>query len=408
MKNSLKKLFHDKRIFPFLIAMLAFGMGKGFYSGVFNNYLFEVLHITRIERGIVEFPREFPGLILFLIVMVLARFSEIRMMGLSFFIGTIGLLGLGLFGNTRGAAIAFIVLWSTGEHMIMPIRQSAAMHMAKDGNEGLAMGMVASVRDVGKLVGQYLIPLIFFFLPGRMKEPGAFGSFRIMFFIAAGLLALALIVSMKIPDTHEHVKRKKLTLKKKFTKFYILEIFHGARKQVFITFAPYVLIMIYGARTELIATLYGLWSLGNVFLNPVIGRLIDKVGYRKIIIIDSLILIPLCFLYGFSHKLFPKEIAFIVVSAVFVIDAMLFVTSMARAKYVKSSSVSQEEVTSTLATGLSINHLVSIVIAILGGLLWEWLGVEVLFSVAGFFGLGAYIFALTIPERSPRDNAPVP
>ena len=79
---------------------------------------------------------------------------------------------------------------------------------------------------------------------------------------------------------------------------------------------------------------------------------------------------------------------------------MLFMVGMARAKYVQTLSSSKEEVTTTLSAGISINHLISIIIAIAGGLLWESLGIEILFSMAALFGLGSFVFSLFLPSES--------
>jgi predicted MFS family arabinose efflux permease len=119
----------------------------------------------------------------------------------------------------------------------------------------------------------------------------------------------------------------------------------------------------------------------------------------------------LCVLYGFAHRLFSQPVAFVVVAVVFVLDAILFITGMARTMYVKASSADQDEVTSTLSTGISVNHLVSIVIALLGGLLWERLGMEVLFGAAGVFALGSAVFALALPTprlRKTPEGEPAP
>jgi predicted MFS family arabinose efflux permease len=123
----------------------------------------------------------------------------------------------------------------------------------------------------------------------------------------------------------------------------------------------------------------------------------DRVGFRRIIVIDAFLQIPLCLFYGFAHRVLPRGVAYAVICVVFVLDALLFAVGMARALYVKSLSSSQDEVTSTLSTGISINHLVSIMIAVAGGLLWEVLGTEALFSIAAFFGLCSFVFSLTLP-----------
>jgi predicted MFS family arabinose efflux permease len=402
MFSKVKKLYDDEHAFSFLLCTVIFGVSLGLYSGVLNNYLHEILSISRIERGIVEFPRELPGLLLFLIIAMLSRFSELKVMKVAFMVSLAGMIGLAFFGDMRFAGIVAIVLFSTGEHMMMPIQKSIAMHMGKKGKEGLAMGGVSSLTNIGQVIGHYAIPLVFLLIGIFMPGVSAFSKFRAIFLIGALVVFVAILFASKINEKHEHIKRRKIYFRKKYTKYYILEMFFGARKQVFLTFAPYVLIIKYGAKTEYIAFLLGLWSFSNIFLSPLMGRLIDRVGYKVVIVIDTIILVLLCFLYGFSHHLFSESIAFVVVSIVFVLDAILFMAGMARALYVKSMTSTQDEVTTVLSSGISINHLVSIVIAMLGGVLWQTLGIEVLFSLAAVFGIGSFIFALFLPSQKEK------
>jgi MFS family permease len=398
MRPRLASLYTDARALSFLLSMLIFGVVTGLYGAVLNNYLHEILSITRLERGIVEFPRELPGLLLFLIIAALYRFSETRIMLLAMLASLAGLIGLGFMGAGRSAAILLIVLFSTGEHMMMPIRNSIGIHMAQPGKEGLALGGVGSFANAGQVVGQYIVPVIFLIMPVAVNAPNRFSVYRISFFVAGAILLIGVVFAWRLGKSSLQVKRTKLHFRRKFSKYYVLEAFFGARKQVFLTFAPYVLIVKYGAPTELIAALYGVWSLSNIFLSPLIGRLIDRIGYKKILVADTMILFILCFLYGFAHRVLPTQVAYVLICCVFVLDAILFIAGMARTVYVKSNSVSADEVTSTLSAGISINHLISIAIAIAGGLLWERLGMEVLFSVAGLFALGSFLFALTLPK----------
>ena len=398
MLNRLKSLYTDPRAGSFLVSMMIFGMVTGIYGAVLNNYLHEILSVSRLERGIVELPRELPGLLLFLIVAALYRFSETRIMIIAMFISFAGLIGLGIMGAGRTPAIMLIVVFSAGEHMMMPIRSSIGIHMAKPGKEGLALGGLGSVANIGQVAGHYMVPVIFLLFPLLSANSERFPIYRTAFFAAAVVLAVGIALSWRIRGSNSHIKRTRLHFKRKFVKYYILEVFFGARKQVFMTFAPYVLIIKYGAPTEVIASLYGIWSLANIFLSPIIGRLIDRIGYKKILVADTIILVLLCVLYGYAHRMFPESVAYVIICCVFVLDAILFIAGMARTVYVKSMSEDMDEVTSALSTGISINHLVSIVIAIAGGVLWERLGMEMLFGMAAVFALGSFSFALSLPR----------
>lgn len=375
--------------------MFIFGVSCGLYTGTLNNFLAEILVIDRFGRGVVEFLRELPGLLLFLMLALLYRIPENRIIRLAFFISLLGMAGLAFAVHARWLAVTFIVLWSTGEHLMMPVRQSISIHSARPGKEGEAMGVARSAGNIGQVIGFYLVTLVFLGFHRMEKDM----IFRLIFVLGAAFTVAGLAFTLRLDRSEGHVKRQRLMFMPKYSKYYILEIFFGARKQVFMTFAPYVLILNYGADTKLIATLYGIYSLANIFMNPLMGRLVDRLGYKLVLLLDSLLLVALCLLYAFAHHLFPGVWAFRVICIVFILDAMLFSVGIARAIYVRSLSASQEELTGTLSTGISVNHLISVVIALLGGLLWKRLGVEILFSAAALFGVFSFFFTLTLPGR---------
>jgi predicted MFS family arabinose efflux permease len=338
-----------------------------------------------------------------------------------FIIGAGGLLLLAFWGTNRIPSILFIVLWSTGEHVLMPVRQSISIHAAKTGREGVAMGTTNAIGGIGQAMGHYSIPILFLTLRalgviGPQEQStiaigaGDFSQYRAAFILGAALMLVGIIYCYRMEGTDLRVQRPRLFVRKRYWKYYVLEAFFGARKQVFLTFAPYVLIIQYNARAELVATLYGIWSLSSILVGPLFGKLLDKVGYRVIIIVDAIVLVALCLIYGFAHHVLPKNVAFYVVCVVFVLDAILFVVGLARAIYVRTLSDDSAEVTATLSVGISVNHFISILIAVAGGLLWERLGMETLFSLAGVFGIGSAVFAFSLPRRSrtakkPRGNA---
>jgi len=378
-----------------------FGIAIGLFYGTLNNFLAEIMLITRFERGIVEFLRELPGLSMILLLALLYRYSETRIIRVALLVSFCGMAGLFLTGSNRVLGIMFMVMWSTGEHLLMPVRQSIAIHSAHEGKEGRALGITGSFGNLGQVTGFYLVPLIFLLVkrlfPSTGENPSTF-PFQAVFLASVLFLLVGLLFSARFHKSAYHLKKERLYVRKKYLRYYILEMFFGARKQVFFTFAPFVLILNYHASTEFIAILFGIYSLLNIFLNPLMGKLVDRVGYKIILICDAILLITICLLYGFSHHLFPEKMAFLVVSIVFVLNGMLFVVEMARSLYARSISSGQNELTATLSTGISINHLISILIALLGGLLWEHLGIELLFLCAAGFGLGALVFSCFLPK----------
>jgi MFS family permease len=397
MNAKNKSIYVDStRVYRFLAVMLLFGLAHGLYRGVQDNYLAEIVGINEFERGIVEFFRELPGLLLIFILATMYRFSETKVFKIGIAITLTGTLGLLLFGTGKFIVVLFMVLYSLGEHIILPLRSTISMHLAKTGKSGASIGLTQAITHGGNIIGFLIVTILFIVYPKLNLSQNSIESFKIIFFLSTILLVGATLVALAMKDKGEPVRRNRLYLNRKFNKYYGLEIFYGARKQIFLTFAPYVLILHYGANTSLISFLLAICAVFGMLLSPVIGRLIDKLGYKLVMVTDTLLLIIVCFFYGFSHRLFPVEIAFIVVCINFVLDSIISMASMAASVYVKDIASDEHEIAATLTTGISVNHLFSVIIALMGGYIWQQTGIEMLFTLSALLGLANTLFALSI------------
>ncbi|MDR0502941.1 MAG: MFS transporter [Treponema sp.] len=393
----------DAKVGRFLSVLILFGISFGLYRGIQDNYLAEIILITPFERGIVEFFRETPGLLLILILALMYRFADSKIFKIGIAVMAGGVIGLTLtsasqFFMTKIFVVIFMVLFSTGEHIIMPVRATIAMDLAKKEKTGASLGLSNSISQFGNIAGFILVTIIFLLL-------GKFGynrtdilGYRIVFGASAALMTTAALTAAALKETTLKGARRRFYFAKKFRKFYIMEIFYGARKQVFLTFAPYVLILQYGADPSIMSILYAVCAGCGMVCSPLVGRIIDKAGYKAVMVADTLILIVVCLLYGFAHRLFPVHIAFIVVCVNFVLDSVISIASMASNVYVQRIASNQEEITATLSTGISVNHVISIFIALLGGWIWKVTGIEALFTMSAALGLISSFYAMTIKK----------
>ena len=398
-KFSTSNFIKSDKVKRFLTVVIIVGLAQSLYRGVQDNYLAQVVLIDEFERGIVEFFRELPGLLLVFILAVMYRFSETKVFKIGTAIMFSGLVGLLLAGTGQVIVVLFMVLYSLGEHLVMPVRSTITLHLSQSGKEGGALGITSMMLHIGKIFGFLVVTLLFMIFPKFGIGADDPKGFHIIFFISTFLLLSATLIALGMRDEGKKVRRQRLYFNRKYNKYYGLEIFYGARKQIFLTFAPYVLILQYGASTSMISFLLGICAVFGMLFSPLVGKLIDRLGYRVIMIADTLILVIVCILYGFSHRIFSPEIAFIVVSVNFVLDSILTLGSLATNVYVRDISDNNEEMTSTLSTGISVNHFISIVIALLGGLIWQKIGVEALFSLAALLGIANSLFAASIKVK---------
>ena len=141
------------------------GLTHGLYKGIQDNYLAEIVQINEFERGIVEFFRELPGLLLIFILATMYRFSESKVFKLGTAITLTGTLGLLLFGTGKVVVVLFMVLYSLGEHIVMPVKSTISLHLAKSGKGGASLGITSAISHGGNIIGFLLVTGLFLIFP---------------------------------------------------------------------------------------------------------------------------------------------------------------------------------------------------------------------------------------------------
>jgi len=399
MKNKISKI-HYKEVFEnnskfklFMLSILITGLSYGLYKGMLDNFLAEVVGMGEMDRGVTEFFRELPGV---LVVFILAAFFMLSAESLYKVGAVIMLIGLAMHAvlpPTKVLATLAICMYSLGEHIQIGMKSTLSLKFAKSGRGGAALGMQNASTQVGTLIGYLAVVLVFSMV--TKDQP------YIAFFIAAAVLAgVSAVLSMGVTGKSEtDANKRRFYFHKKYYKYYMLEMFYGARKQVFITFGPYVLILFYGANAATISLLFAIAAIAAFFASPIVGRIIDKLGYKVVMVADTLILVIVCFFYGFAHHIFPKDVAFIVCCVNYILDSIISLASMASNVYVQDLSDNSDEVKATITTGVSINHVITIFIALFGGWIWQTLGIELLFIISAVLGLCNSAYAATIKNK---------
>lgn len=391
--NKLKAVYKKDSCYKvFLTSLIVTGLGYGIYKGIIDNYMAEIVGMGEFDRGLAEFFREIPGLLLIFILAALYTFSAQKLYKLGAIIMLVGMGMLSIISPTKVLVTLAVCIYSLGEHIQLGMKNTLSLEYANDNQSGQALGYQNALSQAGTVLGYLIIiPIFAMAVADILYKP--------LFLVAAIIMAIGAVFAFKIKGNSETDKAKsRFYFRKKYTKYYMLEVFYGARKQVFFTFGPYVLILFYGANASVISLLFAISAICCFFLAPRVGKLIDKLGYKVIMVSDTLILVIVCFFYGFAHHLFPKEIAFIICCINYILDSIISLASMASNVYVQDISDNQEEVRATISTGISVNHLITILIALFGGWIWQALGIETLFIVSAVLGLCNSAYAATIKK----------
>lgn len=377
----------------FAAASLLMGLYSGLYDPSFNNYLAQTHNATPLARGAVEFPREMPGFLVVFIVTALMFLADTRIAALSALLVGLALWGQGFLSPDLKWVVVWMVMWSTGAHVYMAIAPSIGIRLARAGQEGRRLGQIGFLESLGALLGLTIV----YWGASRWHFSFAF------IFGLAGMFALAAAISLFLikPAPLENPARR-LVFKKKYSLFYWLNIVFGARKQIFLTFAPWVLIRVFGCGVETFALLGFLGTVLSLVFRPLLGQAIDRLGEKVIISAESIVLVLMSLLYGFSTSWFSRETALIITMACFIADQLLFSVRIARTTYLNRIVDHPDDLTPTISMGLSLDHAVSMLIPLGGGLLWTYYGYIPVFLASGVLALTNLGLAFLIPSRTAR------
>jgi predicted MFS family arabinose efflux permease len=385
-----------------MAAVAALGMTGGIFETTFNNFLNDTFGMTARQRGVLEFPRELPGFLVTMMGGILFFLSETRLGVLSAVAVALGIVGLASLGTNYWLMIAFMVLWSAGNHMLMPVSSTIALSLGPPDRRAGLMGRIGSVG-----VGAGLLGAVVVWTGLQYLHIG----YRATFAIAAGsAFCAAAVFSRLAPLRSRSSQRPKLVLKRQYWLYYVLNIFSGARKQVFITFGPWVLVKVFGEPAPTIAKIWVAASAVGIFFQPQLGKLIDRLGERVVLMSDAILLVGVCLGYGFAGQL-PLANPVRLVYVCYALDQILFAVGMARATYLDKIAESEQDIHASLSVGITIDHAVSMSIPSLGGFVWMAFGFQYVFVGAACIALCNLIAAslVRVPkERVRREPVPAP
>lgn len=372
-EKILGNLDNDKNFKYFLIAGLFLGIATGIYSTIFNNFLSDTYNLSAQARGMLEFPRELPGALIVIVISSLAFLGDVKLFSFGALITAVGAVGLGILSPNFAVLVVWMIINNLGLHMMLPLTPVIGMNLSKNENYGMRLGRYAAYNISAAIIGYAVVWVGFKYLNF---------NYKFSFILAAIFYLMGAIMVTRIKTVKSSVKRNKFIFRKKYTLYYILSIVNGARKQIFLTFAPWVLIQMYNVDPPQFAILGFVIAAVSIMTRTIVGKTIDVKGERFILSLEAVILIIICLGYSFADRLVAPGVAVIIIALCYVIDNSMSAVEMARSTYLKKIAVHPDDVSRTLATGTSLDHIVSMTIPFFGGMLWTKFGYEYVFLAA--------------------------
>jgi predicted MFS family arabinose efflux permease len=364
-------------------AVFMLSLGMGLQSGIGTNFMKE-LGLSGSQVLLQSGIREIPGLCLMFIAALVVKLSLTWRAAASLLIMGIG---YAMYATVHSwtALVVVSLTASLGFHLWMPLNTSLGLALADKQNAGKILGTLSAVGALASMVGIGCIIALSNIL-----------SLRILAGIAGIMIIIAAILVSRLPKKlGETTKAQpRLLFRRRYWLYYVLLLFEGSRAQVFAAFNIMVLVYNYGLSAMQVSFLMLASGLVNFLFARKLGHLLDVTGER-ITLTTAYIGLALCFVgYALVHNVW--FLGFLVVCI-----NLIATLSIGLSTYV-SRIAPPEELTVTLSTGVSVNHVTSVGLSLLAGALLPVVGYQALcWAVVVIVSLSVP-FAMAIRTRLPQ------
>ena len=377
------------RLFAAVLALTA--LAGGLSSSIFSNYFNEVFHIDSVQRGFIEVPRESPGILCMVLVAALGFLGNLWMSVAAQVLMLAGLIVMGWMSPTYGVMLVFLFIHSLGQHFFMPLNDAISMDLAEKDKVGATFGKFKGVNTLFSMLAAVLVFLGFrtglFSFEQKMILPFALSAA-----LTVGAVVLLVCLARQMPRK-DAVKNHRLLFRKRYMPYYMVTLAYGCQKRIRIVFAPWVIINLLGQGADTLALLTIAVHLAGTWMAPVVGKMLDRLGVRKMLSVEAgYIAVTFAamgllagMLTGGSFDL-GNPLTWLVFGA-YVLCVLFEQFNMVHSYMMRAIALDPSEVTQTLSVGLSVDHVMAIIASPVMGLIWKAWGVQYVFYLAALSAL---------------------
>ena len=376
-----------------LLILMAIALPLAFsvWSALLNNFVVEIIRFDGLDIGLLHTIREIPGFLAVGVISILLFFRE----------QTLALLMLCVLGLATAVTAWFpflsgiltiTLLSSIGFHFFETVNQSLQLQWFSKKEAPRKLGKLMAIGSAATLIAYTFLVL------GWDKLNLSFNSaYMIAGFSCFSLAVLGYLIfpnfEAPIPQT------KKMVLRKRYWLYYLLQFMSGARRQIFVVFAGFMMVERFGLDVQQLTTIYLINLMFNIALAPLLGRAVARYGERKALAVEYFGLSLVFFAYGGIY-LFGWGV--FIATLLYLLDHLFFALALAIKTYFQKIADPQD-IAATAAVAFTINHIAAIFLPL--GLGFLWLASPFLvFCTAGILSVISFALALLIPRQPVKGN----
>ncbi|MEQ8896265.1 MAG: MFS transporter [Roseovarius sp.] len=371
-----------------LLFLMAAAMPVAFatWSALLNNFVIEVAAFDGKDIGWLHTVREIPG---FLAIGVIAIIIFMREQVL----GLVSLLLLGVatavtaWFPSLGGILTITMLSSIGFHYYETVNQSLQLQWLDKLRAPKMLGWLLAAGSAATLVAYGLIVALW-------ETLGL--TYNIVYLLAGGVTAAIAIFCMYAYPQFEapNPQVKKMILRRRYWLYYLLQFMAGARRQIFVVFAGFMMVEKFGFEVHEVTALFLINLVANIIVAPLMGRAVFQYGERATLIFEYAGLVIVFLAYG---GIYYFGWGVLLAATLYVIDHMLFALALALKTYFQKIA-DPGDIAPTAAVAFTINHIAAVFLPALLGYLWLVSPGAVFVLAAGMAGT-SLLLAMLIPRH---------
>ena len=383
-------LIHKIRSRPELLLLLMAGavpLSFATWQALLNNFAIERAAFSGAEIGILQSLREVPGFLAFTVVFLLFLLREQRIALVSLILLGVGTALTGFFPSVIGLYLT-TVLMSIGFHYFETIQTSLSLQWVEPERTAEVLGRIIAVGAFTSIVAFAAIWLAFDVMSL---------DFVTVYILGGGItVAIAVAAWLCFPQFPIRVRqRRQLILRKRYWLYYALTFLSGARRQIFIVFAGFLMVEKFGYSVAAISVLFLVNAALNMLFATRIGRVIGQVGERTALIFEYIGLVGVFVAYAFVNN---AHLA----AGLYIVDHFFFALAIAIKTYFQKIA-DPADIASSAGVSFTINHIAAVVLPAALGVLWLSSPAAVFLVGAGLAGL-SLLLSLNIPTHPAQGN----
>jgi predicted MFS family arabinose efflux permease len=329
-------------------------LGYSGWNGLFNNFAKEAADFTGYDIGIAQSVREIPGFLAFTAIVWFLVMREQIFALVSLIVLGAGCVATGYLPSFWGILISTTIM-SVGFHYSETVNQSLALQLFPKKDAPRLLGRVAGAGAAAQLTGYGGMALLWW---------AGLRDYRILYGLLGALcIGLTIFAFFWFPKVEGTVpQRKSIVLRPRYWLYYALTLMSGARRQIFSAFAAFLLVERFGMKVHEVAGLFLITAALNIVLAPWFGSLIGRIGERRTIMLENIVLIVV--FAGYATTDDP-----LLAAALFVLDGVFMTLVIAQRTYFQKIG-DASDFSPTAAVAFTINHIAAVFIPFVLGMLW--------------------------------------